>query len=422
MTAVKFISFNRKAFLWLSLAAAFFMPVSWLLFNYLAVVIALLWLGHVVFLKQFAGFRHKRIIFLIGGLILLYFLLNAVGLLYSDNLSRGYKILGVKTYLLLLPLLYWSMCWGRNERILVLKFFIFGTLLSSMIVFVVALFGEGTLSEEIQNTCIVPFHHTYYALFLNLSQIILFYFLEKKIKFFNNHVWDRIVYFSGIAFLLLFTYLAESRAGVIASFIILLIFTVRLIRSRKRNMLLLIFLFVACIGLISTLIYKSERLSTLQVAFHEVFNQDSKASFESARLIIWNNAFDLLQDHYVTGVGTGDVLNELKSSYRANEEWHSYRKSFNAHNEFLETFLRIGVLGFIIFLAIFVVIICYAIKNRDLILINFVWLMFFFFNFETMLNRIQGVIFFAFFIAVLVATSELPLQANQRVGSPAGKP
>jgi len=101
------------------------------------------------------------------------------------------------------------------------------------------------------------------------------------------------------------------------------------------------------------------------------------------------------------GVGIGDVRAELTGEYiRAGEEKLS-RERLNAHNQFLEVFIEVGVIGFIMFITILGFMIFIAVNEKNLLYGLFILLMFVFFMFETVLYRLAGVAFFSLFSFII---------------------
>ena len=79
----------------------------------------------------------------------------------------------------------------------------------------------------------------------------------------------------------------------------------------------------------------------------------------------------------------------------------SLRKKLNAHNQFLQTFIGTGLLGFALLLMMTVGGLIYGFVKRNYILILFSVLMIFNFLVESMLQAQAGFVFFVFFFCLL---------------------
>jgi O-antigen ligase len=102
------------------------------------------------------------------------------------------------------------------------------------------------------------------------------------------------------------------------------------------------------------------------------------------------------------GVGTGDASDELKKEFKNRGYINGYYDNLNAHNQFLEILLENGLIGLILFLTILGYMSYIAISQRNILSGLFIIMMFVFFMFETVLNRLSGISFFAFLSFLLI--------------------
>jgi O-antigen ligase len=72
----------------------------------------------------------------------------------------------------------------------------------------------------------------------------------------------------------------------------------------------------------------------------------------------------------------------------------------NVHNQFIETYLGLGLFGLSCLIIMLFSLLYYGIRNKYLLPIMFAVIIFFNFNFESMLNTQAGVFFFAFFFCL----------------------
>ena len=130
--------------------------------------------------------------------------------------------------------------------------------------------------------------------------------------------------------------------------------------------------------------------------FNSVGNIQTKNnnSVESntARVIMWNTSIDVWMENFVYGTGTGDYDDELTSKNLNYNNQGVAKERLNSHNQFLNTAVQLGLVGFIILLAIFLS--SYFFSERKL------WqsliLLVFFINFlvESFLETQAGIILF----------------------------
>jgi O-antigen ligase len=122
----------------------------------------------------------------------------------------------------------------------------------------------------------------------------------------------------------------------------------------------------------------------------------------TVRIVVWNFSSEIIADHLL-GVGTGDVKDQLFNVYRSRGYDLFAEKQLNAHNQFLQTGIAIGVGAMLL---LFLVLVGPLLTNgRKLIPIIavFISLVFITCLFESFLERQAGIIFFSFILIVLIA-------------------
>jgi O-antigen ligase len=153
----------------------------------------------------------------------------------------------------------------------------------------------------------------------------------------------------------------------------------------------------------------AERFEETRAAIEQTdINADEIASSSGERLLIWWYSFEITNDNLLFGVGTGDVRDELLVKYREKQMYNALGLGLNAHNQYLQTTLALGVLGLIALLLCIVLPFIYGVEYRHYLLIIFLILIAFNFLFESMLETQAGVVFYAFFNAYLFAIKKDP--------------
>lgn len=134
------------------------------------------------------------------------------------------------------------------------------------------------------------------------------------------------------------------------------------------------------------------------------YNIGNRWSEQKIRGLIWASAFSLIKTYPITGVGAGDVQDELQKYYLDHDYISlTYLKNiqFNAHNQFLETAIGLGIPGLSVLLVCFIAPMFYAIKNKKKLYLTFILLFMFSCMTESLLERQSGVVFYSFFNAFL---------------------
>lgn len=157
-------------------------------------------------------------------LLSLFFLYHVVGLLYTENITRGLEDIKTKLPLLVLPIILFSTKpLSKNEYYLVLKFFIVGVFISSICCYVVYLGYTNKQIVDIRQASVF-ISHIRFSIIIAFAIFSLMYLsaVEK-----NNAT--RFVSFGIIIWLLFFMYKLEMATGIMCLLIsatILLIYFV----------------------------------------------------------------------------------------------------------------------------------------------------------------------------------------------------
>ncbi|MBQ3690754.1 MAG: O-antigen ligase family protein [Bacteroidales bacterium] len=244
------------------------------------------------------------------------------------------------------------------------------------------------------------FHPSYFALYILFALIIMLSELH-TIK--NNIYKIGICFFS--LYLLGFIFLLQSRANLVAVVIVAVIFVIFYSIIEKKFFVLIVGMVV--ISLMSVKLVQSSRLSWIFTNLVEAFNGNSeqrkeKIEKDNDRIIIWENAIQVIKQHPILGVGIGDTDTELENQYKKNGV--DFR--FGTHNQYIYAQLSMGVIGLLLLLAMFFPAFYYGIKNRYFPLIGFAVAVMVNLLFENMLTRNAGLMFIPWAMMLLLMMSE----------------
>jgi O-antigen ligase len=117
---------------------------------------------------------------------------------------------------------------------------------------------------------------------------------------------------------------------------------------------------------------------------------------------MWTCTFELIRGQPLRGVGSGDNLDELHQCYTDHKfttltylEGEGVR--FNAHNQFLEITLALGMVGLLIFLISLLAPLLYGFREKQFLYAAFLLLFITSCLTESLLERQSGCVFFGFF-------------------------
>lgn len=281
--------------------------------------------------------------------LIVFYLIHVLGLLYTTNYNFAFSDLGMKASFLLFPILF---SFARFEFTLksLFQFLNVSLALAALSILSFAfsrmMYYEGyfKISYILENEVSLFYHRGYWSTYLSIfSTISLYFAIEYK-----HYRW---INSGAFLILTLVSLLTLSKAG--ALLLIILISVVFLQFILKKLSLKFKLLSVGSLLLIfSLLLFSNNPLSS---RFNEIFNAFSTFKTENnpsdesnaSRLIMWSTSTKLIKENFVLGVGTGDVKDALKSKNSELGNTGVVKHNLNAHNQFLNTWIQIGLFGFI---------------------------------------------------------------------------
>ncbi len=244
-------------------------------------------------------------------------------------------------------------------------------------------------------------HPTYLSVFITVSCVIMIFGWYKNWKYYNPRLIIPL-----ISLHLIGIYFCASLAGVL--FLMILIGVFIFYFSFKKSFLVgCLTFFIFCFS--ATFLYlKSPRIqSDVYSAYFflekyiqspERFVKQRKypeASGTEVRLIMWTVTWQSCMQ-FPLGVGTGNVDEVISNNLRKIEQNELAKVKLNPHNQFLQTFLEIGIFGLLILLLIiFYPFYSFKVSSNILPLIlatNLGLNMLF----ESMLQHVSGIVFYPF--------------------------
>lgn len=353
-----------------------------------------------------------------------YFILLLIGMLYTENIETGKIHLTEKLSFIFLPIVIFS----ANELIRkrttdIFLAFIVGNIVASLICFILAFYHSISVVDSVIHFDPIIIkgsksffesviyggnyffysdfsyfqHPSYFAVYILTSILLLIYFIENKILRYKK------ILVACILFLALVFFFLSSRAGFLSLFIVLSIWSLRLIVKSKRLVLKILFSFITILLSISFLF--NPRLKNLLKIVFTSQSTVSKNEGEYERIALFKSSYQIIKEHFWLGVGTGDVKDELMKQYQKSNLTSAKEQRLNSHNQFLETFCTLGVLGEFLLLFFFIRPLIFFRRNHffigTLIIVNVVINLLF----ESMFNRFAGIIFVSFIINILILSS-----------------
>lgn len=354
----------------------------------------------------------KFILLLISSVTI--YILYLIGTLYSQNLSHAFSKIEGYTWLLVTPVILFTLDrkWMDQKRIVALfLLFIIGMLLSIMTNIGIATFNSIKFHDTgyFFYVKLARYHHpSYQALYtcvaFSLSFIFLRRYRQRLSKYIRFMLGFSLPIFAGYIFLL------ESKAGILAFLIILFILFFYLINEKKRRIgvsisVILLFLLLPLLLFQIPIIENSRFFSSIQGI--KTFQQETDPTESTqVRLVVWCSSMHVIADNLLFGVGTGDARDALSAQYEKQKLTHIHESRYNCHNQYLESFVALGIPGITGLLFLFAVPLWQAIRRKDALWLLFLMIVLFNFLFESMLERRAGCDFIALFMGLFTLFNE----------------
>lgn len=391
----------EKIFTALLMLVAFLLPLDRKLIPAVAILASVAWIFQ-------GNLKHK--LSAIGShpvfiLSIAFYLFHLAGMLYTENVKTGLSHLEVKFSLLLFPVLL-----AGTRNLIVKDFkkiiwaFVFGNLTAALICVAYAAYrmiktGENYFYYYDFSIFSLPTYSSVYILF---SIAAIFYFITEP----NSHYGTKMKWLLVICILFFacIVFLNDSRAAIISGITASALTAVFYFVKRKKWLWLFVSVFLPV--LIGTTLFtynlRFEPIRRFIAAPHDSL-PTSSADNITIRYMVAEQSLSLIKENFWLGTGTGDVKDNLMSKYSSLHIITAEHEKLNAHNQFLETFIGLGVAGFLLLLLLVFQPLYSGTKENNILKISFALLIAVNFLFESMLNTEAGAVFFAFFITLLAA-------------------
>lgn len=259
--------------------------------------------------------------------------------IFNWDINRLMFIFKISPFILI-PLILFSFKKKINEDLKYWKSFIIGSVLLSF--FVVPQF---ILEKEIY------VHRPYFGFFIALSVLWSFFFFQKKKK---------KIFLAIILFFVLALVIVVPRMAILNVLVISCYFAITSLTFKKNYYYLIGALLVV-------LLAGMTNYSMLKNRFYTTIENDPRiVIWECASEVISNKDFNPFFGH-MSSEKSQEVLRETYYKHRhekINYFW-AYDANYNTHNQFLEYFISWGVVGLLLFVAPFLVLFIWGIKEKD---------------------------------------------------------
>ncbi|HYF31102.1 MAG TPA: O-antigen ligase family protein [Chitinophagaceae bacterium] len=309
--------------------------------------------------KDFSAGNHKRSFIILFASL---YVLAIIGTLYSANMDEALFKLQQKSAIAMFPLVFGTAV-AVNAAVCHRIFLAFAwcTLAGCLICL-----GNG-LIYFFQSGSAEMLHGYPMVILKDMSPFMLGLYCLLSILYLLGAVYkgtfkrgrERSLYIAVLLTLSLFLFLLGNRNVLFSWMVVAVFFLLANIVGRKLRILFFGLLLAALAG-----------AAVFNPSFHRQLNDltdfsanntiqlDSDKSLgrgwggKALRFAIWNCSMDIVREHPLTGVGTGDVQDSLQAAYDRRQFYFASRyNTYNAHNQFIQETLSYGIAGFMVFSA-----------------------------------------------------------------------
>jgi O-antigen ligase len=335
-----------------------------------------------------------------------YFLLNSslfifylMSLLYTEDISYGMRKISTGAALLVFPLVIACMSkrcltYILDRRYQLMWYYIVATLILCVGAFII--FSQQYSFDEvilhfinIIRTDISGWkiHPIYLSMHIGVSMLFSLFLVQQKLN------WKKLLLLILINAVLIGFLLIMIKKGPIIALILVAAYLVLMFKNKN----LYIVFGLGLAGLVATIILNpkvNERFSELL----QVKNADaSLTNSTNIRYSIYQCVTSVVPDAGIFGYGIGDGKNKLVECYQEDAQFLADNR-YNSHNQFLGIILNVGYLGLLFFALFLLYHLIRAFYKKNYLFIAILLFYCIVMFSENILERENGVLFFAFFI------------------------
>ncbi|MEI7595018.1 MAG: O-antigen ligase family protein [Bacteroidota bacterium] len=384
---------------------SFLLPINHAAFTIILIPTVITSILHYISNGSIEFSINKRWVFL----FILPYLASFIGFLYSSNKPVALFDLEVKLSILLFPLILFCLPKAENKlKLNSLSAYIIGCFVAVSICFVYATYWFYNVQQDIYcfyyTRFSILFHPTYFSMYLNLAIAILV--LKMINGYLNISGLTKLILWGIIAYFVSAIVLLSSKTGIITLLLILISAIAYIVIARKKYFLALKISTVFIIALI--IFFQMVPFSTLRIktAITEFISTKSKGenienSPSSTRLATWKSSLEIINENFIFGTGNGDAKEHLIEKYKERKAYSAAELKLNAHNQFLQTFVELGLFGFSIFILCLIIPMYFAYKTNNIVYLIFILIFSINILTESMFNTRSGVLFYGFMNSLL---------------------
>ncbi|MBL6449794.1 O-antigen ligase family protein [Fulvivirga sp. 29W222] len=379
--------------------------------------------------KKWQIVKQNKLVWILSGFYILY----VVGMLITEDTSSGLYDLEKKLSLFVFPAVL-----GTSERLsskeikVIFSGFVIACLIAIIVSLIFIIFSAHNVSDpehlnfdylnkdkfrdsfsgpsEMWNLIsyvglgsFLAIHPTYFSLYIGFAVVLLIHLFRNNFQCQGFFIKSSVI----ISLLILITALVFlSSRVVIVSFSTLCIVLLGSFFIRKQKYLRGALCLCAFLSIILLLIYINPvtHFRVIQEPLNTGLKYPAPNDHWNSwnlRLLQWESSLKIIKSQWLTGVGTGDAQKYLNQEYDK-IGLGIFQSEFNAHNQYLQTTLDLGVFGFLWLILSFFYPVFKSLNHQKTLFLSFIFLFGMCCLSESMLEVQKGVVFYSLFNSLLV--------------------
>ncbi|WP_350286767.1 O-antigen ligase family protein [uncultured Croceitalea sp.] len=249
-------------------------------------------------------------------------------------------------------------------------------------------------------------HTTYFSMFLGFCSLSAYHFIKQS-RAGQKMIWAFVLFSS-----LLMSFTLMAKMPFLANCLVIVFWLLKdFFQSESVAMKTMSISSIVVLTLYFIMFpnpFKQDVINYMKIVNNEnaidVYDYDKvglKSNLENwektNRLHIWKTSIETLKGNWLFGSGTGDIDDEMYEAYKKLNKTYFLKYPANTHNQYLDYFIRYGILGFLIIILSFGFYFFMAIKHNQHVYLGFLVLVAMCCLTENILNRQFGIVFFFFF-------------------------
>jgi len=402
------VTLKQKLFYFFPVLFCFCLPFGSLVLSVLIILWILLSFVNIEKDQLKKGFANKKLI-----LFYLFFVLTVISALVSKNeVEAGFSV-EVKLTFFFFPYLFFCFKWPVEILKRCVISFVSGCFFACLYLIARAfLYASNGHPDYFFYSLFSDFiHASYFAMYLILAIIFVVIFYNEWFKAQKRFIYSSYFF---VSIFITSIFLCSSKLGLISFFIsmpLLMIYKFKEHFTFRRTIIVAATLLVTLFLLVKIFPGPFSRFNSLSSTSLENIDKTSSES-TAVRILIWKESVNLIKNNFIFGTNVGDANDKLTEAYGKNGLTGAYEHHFNAHNQFLQTFIGLGVIGFVLLILMTFGTFFKAFRNQNFMLLIFSLIIILNFLVESMLQTSAGVLFFVFFSCFFEKVSEMELKES----------